>query len=66
MSRIVLCGGAGYIGTKLTEHILDNTNYNIVIVDRLDFRLDENFKKTRLSDDRVSFYQKDIRQILTY
>ena len=63
MSRIILCGGAGYIGTKLTEHILDNTNYNIVIVDRLDFRLDENFKKTRLSDDRVSFYQKDIREL---
>ena len=41
MSRIILCGGAGYIGTKLTEHILDNTNYNIVIIDRLDFKLDE-------------------------
>ena len=63
MSRIILCGGAGYIGTKLTEHILDNTNYNIVIIDRLDFKLDENFKKTRLSDDRVSFYQKDIREL---
>ena len=36
MKKIILCGGSGYIGTKLTEHLLDNTNYEIVIIDRLD------------------------------
>ena len=48
MKKIILCGGSGYIGTKLTEHLLDNTNYEIVIVDRLDFKL-ENFTKSFLS-----------------
>ena len=40
MKKIILCGGSGYIGTKLTEHLLDSTNHEIVIVDRLDFKLD--------------------------
>ena len=41
MKKIILCGGSGYIGTKLTEHLLDNTNYEIAIADRLDFKLDK-------------------------
>ena len=60
MKKIILCGGSGYIGTKLTEHLLDNTNYEIVIVDRLDFKLENEFKTTRYSNDRVTFHQKDM------
>ena len=63
MKKIILCGGSGYIGTKLTEHLLDNTNYEIVIVDRLDFKLENEFKTTRYSNDRVTFHQKDIRNL---
>ena len=63
MNRIILCGGAGYIGTKLTEYLLDNTDRQICIVDRLDFQLNENFKKNRISNERVTFHKKDIRDL---
>ena len=63
MKKIILCGGSGYIGTKLTEHLLDNTNHEIVIVDRLDFKLNHEFKSTIYSNSRVTFHQEDIRNL---
>ena len=43
--RIILCGGSGYIGTKLTQILIDKTDYELVIIDRLDFKLDPAFKQ---------------------
>ena len=36
MGRILLTGGAGFIGHHLTEHLLTSTDHSIVILDRLD------------------------------
>ena len=63
MKRIILCGGSGYIGTKLTEVLIAETEYELVIIDRLDFKLDPEFKKKYYDLDRVTFYQKDIRDL---
>jgi len=63
MAKIILCGGAGYIGTKLTEHLLDNVENEIVIVDRLDFKLDENFKTNIYSKKQITFHKEDIRNL---
>jgi len=63
MEKIILCGGAGYIGTKLTEHLLDNVDNKIVIVDRLDFKLDENFKTNIYSKKQITFHKEDIRNL---
>jgi dTDP-glucose 4,6-dehydratase len=35
-NRVLITGGAGFIGHHLVEHILKNTNWEIVILDRLD------------------------------
>ena len=59
--NIVLCGGSGYIGTKLTEILFQETDYNITVIDRLDFRLDQNFKNKYYNEKRIMFYKKDIR-----
>ena len=63
MKRIILCGGSGYIGTKLTEILLEKTDYNLTIIDRLDFKLDSNFKNEFYNSNRIEFYQKDIRDL---
>ena len=34
--RIMLTGGAGFIGHHLLEHLLSHTDYEIVCLDRLD------------------------------
>ena len=63
MKRIILCGGSGYIGTKLTQILIDKTDYELVIIDRLDFKLDPAFKQKYYNLDRVTFHQKDIRDL---
>ena len=34
--RVLLTGGAGFIGHHLIEEILKNTDYDVVSLDRLD------------------------------
>lgn len=36
MKKILITGGAGFIGHHFVEHILKNTDWNIIILDRLD------------------------------
>tara|TARA_B100001750_G_C15485344_1_gene587944 strand:+ start:616 stop:1557 length:942 start_codon:yes stop_codon:yes gene_type:complete len=63
LKRIILCGGSGYIGTKLTQILIDKTDYELVIIDRLDFKLNSEFKQKYYDLDRVTFHQKDIRDL---
>ena len=63
MKRIILCGGSGYIGTKLTQVLIDKTDCKLVVIDRLDFKLDPEFKQKYYNLDRVTFHQKDIRDL---
>lgn len=34
--KVLITGGAGFIGHHVVEHFLNNTNWNITIIDRLD------------------------------
>lgn len=36
MTSVLITGGAGFIGSHLVEHILRNTDWRIVVLDRLD------------------------------
>jgi len=63
LKRIILCGGSGYIGTKLTQVLIDKTDYELVIIDRLDFKLNPEFKEKYYDLDRTTFHQKDIRDL---
>jgi len=61
--RLLLTGGAGFIGHHTVEHILKNTDWDIVILDRLNYAGNLNF----LADldcwdgDRVKFVFHDFR-----
>ncbi|MFN6884756.1 NAD-dependent epimerase/dehydratase family protein, partial [Proteus mirabilis] len=37
MRRILVTGGAGFIGSAVVRHIIDNTNDSVVVVDKLTY-----------------------------
>lgn len=63
--KVLITGAAGFIGHHLVEHILKNTDWNVVCLDRLDTSGNVN----RLTDidsweknkTRVKFYHTDLR-----
>ena len=65
MKTVLLTGGVGFIGHHTTEHILRNTSWNIVIIDRLTYAGNINY----LTDmecwagnkHRVKFIYHDLR-----
>jgi dTDP-glucose 4,6-dehydratase len=65
MARAVVTGGRGFVGSHLVEHLLKNTDWDIVIFDKLGYA---SLTQDRLSDieiwesnkDRVSFYSLDL------
>lgn len=37
MTTVLLTGGAGFLGSHVADHLLQNTDYNLVFLDKLDF-----------------------------
>ena len=63
--RILLTGGAGFIGAHVAEHILRNTEHEVVFLDRLDFSGNLN-RISGIADwerhrDRCKFIYHDLR-----
>ena len=52
---ILITGGCGFIGSHFVEHIIKNTNWNIVIIDKMTYvskdfsRIDSIFNKERIN-----------------
>ena len=44
MKKIILVGGAGYIGTVLTKHLLEK-EYKVICIDNLIYKQDECIKQ---------------------
>lgn len=57
MKNILITGGAGFIGSNLSEYLF-NKGYNIIVVDDL-----STGKITNLSNFKVKFYKKDVLDI---
>ncbi len=53
MKNVLITGGAGFIGSHLTDLLIDN-NYNVVIVDNLSSGFDSNLNQ------KAKFYNLDI------
>ena len=67
--NVLLTGGAGFIGHHIIEHILDNTDWNITSLDRLDFsgnlnRIQE-IMKDRNDKHRVRVIHHDLRAAIS-
>lgn len=58
--RILITGGAGFIGSAVIRHIIDNTNHSVVNVDKLTYAGNLESLLDVSSDDRYCFEQVDI------
>ena len=61
MKRILVSGGCGFIGHHFIEHILNNTDWNIIVIDKLNY---SSFGFERLID--IGALQNPRVKILTY
>lgn len=67
MKRVLVTGGAGFVGTHLVEHILKNTDWEVVTLDRFDAagnpnRLNDMLSHTEGIDrSRIKFVFWDLR-----
>ena len=58
--KILITGGAGFIGSALVRHIINNTNYYVINVDKLTYAGNLESLITVSNDSRYTFEQIDI------
>ncbi len=57
--KIIITGGAGFVGTNLIRHLLEKTNYKIISIDNYSSGL----KKNHVKNTRVKYIKGDTRNI---
>lgn len=64
--RVLLTGGAGFIGHHLVDDILKNTDWELTLIDRLDCSGNLNrLAEVGCPNDRVRFFYHDLRASLS-
>ena len=63
MKKIMITGGAGFIGSALIRHIINNTKYSIINVDKLTYAGNLESVKSVTDDKRYTFEKVDICNI---
>jgi dTDP-glucose 4,6-dehydratase len=61
MKRVLLTGGAGFIGAHIVEHLIKNTDFEIIVLDRLTYAGNLNRLASFRDSERVSFVFHDFR-----
>ncbi|MEO1943492.1 MAG: dTDP-glucose 4,6-dehydratase [Candidatus Thioglobus sp.] len=60
MKKLLITGGAGFIGSAVIRHIINNTDHRVVNVDKLTYAGNLESLESIENDDRYSFEQVDI------
>ena len=60
--RILITGGAGFIGSNLCEKLL-NDGHKIICVDNLTYASNYNTIEDLVDNKKIKFYQQDIKSI---
>jgi dTDP-glucose 4,6-dehydratase len=58
--RFLVTGGAGFIGSAVARHLIENTEHEVLVVDKLTYAGNLDNLTSIASDDRYRFAQADI------
>ncbi|BBY17616.1 dTDP-glucose 4,6-dehydratase [Mycolicibacterium litorale] len=59
MARLLVTGGAGFIGSNFVHHVIEHTAYEVIVLDKLTYA-GNRASLAGLPEERVSFVQGDI------
>lgn len=59
MGKILVTGGAGFIGSNFVHHLVKHTNHDVVVLDRMTYAAHES-SLSGLPDDRVELVRGDV------
>ena len=67
--NVLLTGGAGFIGHLVVKEILENTDWNLTVIDRLSYagnleRINDVVKEAGGdSENRINFFYHDLKSL---
>ena len=68
MKNILVTGGCGFIGHHFVEHLINNTDWNIIVIDKLSYasmgfkRLEEPIFQEEIKKKRLKVFTWDLTQ----
>ena len=66
MKKVIILGGAGFIGLNIARYLIKNRNYKITIADNLSRGKMDSYMKEILSNENVNFIEGDFTKESAY
>ena len=61
-NKIIITGGAGFVGTNLINHLLKKTKYKIISIDNYS----SGFKKNHIKNKRITYLKGETKNISSF